>query len=149
MDDRRKMYALKRRRERYHADPEYREKCRERAMEYHRKKMLESPHTASQTLFRGADGVMYSTLGRVAALVNRSPWTLRHYIRTGVIPPATFRDERNTVGNARRLYSPNQVDAFVRIFAMFDARQLRSMDEVGAMLRKEFGDGKRKVVTAS
>lgn len=60
----------------------------------------------------GVDTPFY-TIGDLAVAVNRTPRTIRHWERIGVIPPATFRSQKphksalKAVGD--RLYSHAQV----------------------------------------
>lgn len=56
------------------------------------------------------------TAGAVALALDRTTQTVRMWEKNGILPAATYRDDRQ-----RRLYTQDQMEALVRIFA--DAKQ--------------------------
>lgn len=60
----------------------------------------------------------FYTVSHLAAAVNRSVRTIRHWERTGVIPPATFRaplkGARGTGKHGDRLYSREQIEVIIK-----------------------------------
>lgn len=93
------------RRERYQADKEQREKARERAARYR----AENPSIERQ-LYREYNGkrVPVFSTGQVAQKLGRTPQMIRNWEKEGMIPESVFPDKH-------RLYTQKQVDLILAL----------------------------------
>jgi hypothetical protein len=66
-----------------------------------------------------------------AEAIGRKVQTVRGYVRDGIVPEALFFDKRGW-----RLYSAQQCTLAKTVFAKFDRGDLRSLQEVGRVLKK-------------
>lgn len=93
------------RRERYQADQEQREKARERAARYR----AENPSIERQLQreYNGNRVPVFST-GQVAQKLGRTPQMIRNWEKEGMIPESVFPDQH-------RLYTQKQVDLILAL----------------------------------
>lgn len=74
-------------------------------------KSLRSP----LTLTVGGKRVKLLTIGYVASALGRTNWTVRYYEQIGLMPPAAFVLNKETLETRRRLYVEEYVEALAEI----------------------------------
>lgn len=120
----------------YAEDKDHREKVQRQARESWRRTNFAGGNVPDQTLVIGKDGREYSTVGRVARLVKRVPYTIRDYIRQGVIPQPLYFSERGA-----KLFSEDQARALEEVFESYDLGGLKNLAEVQEELKRRWVDG--------
>jgi hypothetical protein len=126
-----KEHLNRRRRQRYHKDPNYREKAITRSREDYAAKTI-NQEKVDRRVF-SVDAVKLISIGKLADAIGRKVLTVRRYHMMGVIPQPSHLDSRGW-----RLYTVDQLRLIVATFDCFDRGIIPSLEGVGRELKKKW-----------
>lgn len=121
----------RKRRLRYHTDPEYRDKQITRAREDYEEKSTNRVKS-DRRVFK-SKGAKLISIGRLADALGRKVMTVRKYHTMGVIPQPTHFDSRGW-----RLYTADQYRAIIAAFDRFDRGIIPSLSKVKEELEESW-----------
>lgn len=128
---------LRKRREKYHSDQEYRRRVLDRAKKYHKKHRIRRSFPPGIYVSHG--GEKYFRASFIARMLNKHIQTLYYYKRQGVLPATGY----STAGG-RELYSKKQAKTLRRVFRAHVASD--SLKAVAERIKQEWEHGGDVVV---
>jgi hypothetical protein len=114
----------RRRREKYHTNPDYRKTQIQNAKKRYSEDQSRSV-VADRRVLRNDDGQRFWSIGVLSETINRTIQTIRGYHRNDFIPSPTHYDSRGW-----RLYTSHQINLLQRVFRDFDERRLKNLSDV-------------------
>lgn len=119
------------RKRKYRRDPEYREKCKERAKKYYTREKKRPK--GSCFIKVTPDGQIYYTIGKICKMIGKKQQTVRQYHTTGVLPEPSARDSRGW-----RLYTVSQAKVIVATFNKFKRKKIKTLKQVSETIKKNW-----------
>ena len=111
-------------------DRAYREGALQRARERYEQFKKERPETSRYEIV-DANGQVFSTIGQLSTVINRSLSTIRKYHQRGIIPTPTQYDTRGW-----RLYTATEVALLKQAFTDFDAGLIPNLKTLARQIKK-------------